>query len=227
MMDVRRADSYFNLDYSHHPHFVTAERALSGINFGFRPFTGDEPEPVAPSWDPWPALGTPEREAQMTQQAEFDCARDLWLMARYRRALRPLFEKAAPAWRTYAQATTALDTAWEALHSAPVWQVAVLRLLEAQDAALAAARTWEDHDLPIAELASRQETRIREHRPSLSTLATEAGFAEATDWRFGCIYDPASQDYEDGLVQHLTKQITRQRERLREIAKLSNDPPPT
>jgi hypothetical protein len=218
--------------YPHHPHFVSATPShFGGIQYEFRAFTGDEPEPQGPTW----TEDLPQDEARYAEyrerRDEIEAAHRLWELARYRRQLEPMLRKAAAAWPAVAEAKQRVTDAYAALDAPPhSWEVAVKQLLDAHDHARTVVGNWDcNHAYPIAKFEGTQSFHVREYGPGYRGMAQEIGI-DASDWEIGW-YTPAREgvvreDYGNSPQDTLNREIDRQRAQLAEVASFSRHPEP-
>ncbi|WP_190824746.1 hypothetical protein [Saccharopolyspora pogona] len=203
--------------FPHHPHFVSVERGTYRNKFVFKPFTGREPEPVAPH-HPGVFEG-PVYEEWKQRRDELQAAGDLWAMARYRIDMEPLFQRGAKEWPRVVAAVKEMREAYAGLRSATAWDSAVMRLLDAQDAALQAMTDWDNSvGCEIARTEARQPGSVHDG-PGWRRLAQEMGF-DSADWQVGTYYW-SDRSWGDSPVDDLKSEIDQQKRRLREIASFS------
>jgi hypothetical protein len=222
--------------YPHHPHFVEVQEEWGGTmyTYAFRPFSGDEPEPVPP---PYPSYvpeedRTAEDDARLLEwrerNREMDAARKLWQQARYHRQITPLVEAAIKARPPVDQALDAMQRAWEALDNTLVWPAAVKGLLDAQDAARAAMAQWvDDYAYPLAEAEASQPYYIREEVADWKGIAAaKFNGGQRISWDIGFYYaDSSYSEYSESPLDDLNCEIKRQRDKLAEIAKYNKPDP--
>lgn len=202
--------------FPHHSHFVHVARGSYGAEYTFREFTGQEPEPVEPNFP-----GTDDKavyEEWRQRCDEIRAARRSWSLARYRVEMAPLFRMAAQKWPQVANAVATMREAYAALDSATVWEPAVKRLLDTQDAALKAMGDWDDTVArDIARTVDQQPSCVWDVSPSWRRSAQDAGF-DSADWQVGTYY---GDGYDDGPLSALESEIEKQKSRLREIRSYS------
>lgn len=211
--------------FPHHPHFLSATEDGGGrTRYQFRPFTGDEPEPV------WPAAPkqSEEDEAMWAEYSErcreIDAAWKLLRGARYHKQVTPLVDAACKARPPVDEALREMDAAWSGLDSAQVWQVAVKRLLDAYDSARAAMQCWvHTFAEPLAVVESNQSEYVLEYVADWRSIARQLGHEEP-QWDIGSYYKGDKHvraSYDPAPLDDLERTITKQRTKLEEIAKLS------
>lgn len=198
----------------HHANLTAIDRVDRGPDTGmpvfrFRDFTGAEEEPYiwGTGYDAHPGLAAADRALL---EAEYRQAHRLWAAARYCSQALHLIREAAPYWQRYAAAWQAMETARRALHhiSDGMWHAAVLQLTEAQDAALEAARAWDDGAAArLARLPGGGDW------PDLADAAAVAGI-DVTGWHIATPsdYEPKSWRRESPLAERILKEIDRQRD---------------
>lgn len=217
--------------FPHHPHFVAVKPTwLDGrYEYTFREFTGDEPRPENPAYPGYvpDEEQTAEDKARMREyherMAEIDSADKAWQQARYRRQITPLAEAAVKARPPVDEALSAMTEAWEALDSAPVWPVAVKRLIDAQDKARTEMGRWVDgYAYPLAKAEGSQSHYIREHVADWRDIA-EKVTGTRIGWDIGWYYkgDHHVGSYSSDPWGELDETIRKQRARLEEITRLS------
>jgi len=153
-------------DYRHHPHFVSVQRSTDGSAderyvWNFRPFTGREIDMQNPVEFP-PDVDN-NRVAYNTwrmAESEYRSARELRLKAAYLNGMADAVTAAAPQWRKYSTARSAVDDAWAALPKAPRPELAVLELLNIHAEAVKQAEEWDRWAREIAELNAQRPDDI-------------------------------------------------------------------
>ncbi|MFI8769508.1 hypothetical protein ACIGN6_32015 [Streptomyces sp. NPDC053792] len=211
-----------------HPHYLRAEPAAFGTaNFYFRAFTGYESRPEMPraAWDD-PAL-TWEQKRELDSQ--YTVAESLWSQGRLRLQAAPVMRRAAPLWQAWTTAQAELRETFEAfLHTTDgMWRAQLLRLTDAELAALDAARAWDAVAEELSLIAAEQRRdAVEEHELELKTVGQELGL-DASGW---VIYWPDdytpraySWQHQTPVVRAVTAEIEQQRERLTEVARLAGD----
>jgi hypothetical protein len=219
--------------FPHHPHFVSIEHDCgSSYRYGFRAFTGAEPEPKTPPGPDYiPADDqTAEDKARLQEWrervSEIGAANKLWQQARYYHQVTPLVEAALKARPPVDEALAAMQTAWEGLDNAPVWPVAVKALLDAQDAARAAMDRWVDrYAYPLAEVEGNQSNYISEYFADWHGIAEKLNGGQPVSWDVGSYHRGpyTSPSYWDNPLEDLDKTIRKQRARLEEVARYSGE----
>ncbi|MFC9734298.1 hypothetical protein ACFWGM_35510 [Streptomyces roseolus] len=211
-----------------HSHYLRAEpTAFGSATFYFHAFTGREPRPEMPreAWDD-PAL-TYEQKREL--DAQYTVAESLWSQGRLRIQAAPVMRRAAPLWQAWKETEALLRETFEAFRHSPdgMWRAQLLRLTEAEETALAAAKAWDAVAEELSLLAAEQRRASTEgHELELTTVAAELGL-DASDWSIHWPDDYTSRSYswpQTPTVRALTAEIERQRERLREVARLAGDP---
>jgi hypothetical protein len=218
--------------FPHHPHFMSATKhGSSHAEYQFRAFTGDEPEPVYPEM-PGPYKAAAEQSdkdkamwAEYTERVrEIDTATLLWKEARYLKQITPLVDAACKARPAVDAALREMDEAWAALDNAPVWQVAVKRVLDAHDAAQVAMRRWVDeYAEPLAMVEGSLSVRVLEHVKPWQDIARQLGH-DRPEWEIGWYYKGdrhGGASYDRAPMTELDRTITEQRAKLKEIAEFS------
>jgi hypothetical protein len=208
---------------SHHPHLVAVEtHSWGAATYTFAPFTGDEPEPMCP-----PFADGDDLDAHRELRHEYAAAHSLWAAARYLRQLIPLVQAGVPLWQAYARARKAMDSVFDSLTDTAdgQWRATVLRLLDAQAAALTAAQRWDEHAYEIAKVEWSVSTSVMERVDGVRGAARELGI-DARDWQVGHPdeYECSWTRDTTPLVEQVTQAIAAQRERVREVARLVGDP---
>ncbi|MFF5393265.1 hypothetical protein ACFY5H_33985 [Streptomyces sp. NPDC013012] len=211
-----------------HPHYLRAEpTAFGSATFYFRAFTGREPRPAMPreAWDD-PAL-TYEQKREL--DAQYTVAESLWSQGRLRIQAAPVMRPAAPLWQAWKEAEALLRETFEAFRHSPdgMWRAQLLRLTEAEQSALEAARAWDTVAEELSLLAAEQRrTATEEHELELTTVAAELGL-DASGWAIHWPNDYAplafSWQRQTPTGRALTAEIEQQRKRLKEVARLAGD----
>ncbi|WP_424893290.1 hypothetical protein [Streptomyces sp. XH2] len=223
------APAVADLSAYHHPHFVRAEpgRHEGWTVYTFAPFTGREPEPEMPRAVYEDKTVTWEQRCALSSQ--YEAARITWSKARFRLQAHPLLRQAAPLWEAWTQAETDLQTVFKAFWqtSDGSWRAQLLRLTDAEQAAKQAAAAWDEIAAKLAKVADEHVRAAGEWEAlELKDVAKEIGL-DATQWWIDHISEYESTSYyrrrETPLVDHVTGEIGKQRERLREVAELAGD----
>ncbi|MFJ3817782.1 hypothetical protein [Streptomyces sp. NPDC090056] len=210
----------------HHPHFLRTEPTDFGaVRTCFRPFSGHEARPEMPlaAWE------DPELTRQQKQELDrqYDAARTLWSQKRLRLRAAPVMRRAAPLWQAWKDAEAGLRRVFAEFWSTPdgMWRAQLLKLTDAERAALAAARAWDEvaEELSLLAAEHRREVGEDEDLP-LETVAQELGL-DASDWEISWPDEykagPYSWDSRTPMVRRIDAEAKRQRERLAEIARLA------
>ncbi|WP_332010748.1 hypothetical protein [Streptomyces uncialis] len=212
-----------------HPNFLCSEPGAGGFTtFSFTAFTGREPEPQTPlAVYEDRALDREHLEAIRTQ---YRVARILWSKARLRDRAVPVLRTAAPLWEAWEAAHTTLTAVFREFWETPDnrWRSQLLRLGDAETAALDAARAWDAVAGQLAALAEEHASAVEyEHELALTTVASEIGI-DASAWLIGAV-----NEYGDGvwvtdtpLARQAHTEIGVQRGRLRDVADLAGDREP-
>ncbi|MFF5638249.1 hypothetical protein [Streptomyces sp. NPDC012825] len=211
-----------------HPHYLRAEpMAFGSATFYFRAFTGREPRPEMPreAWSD-PAL---TREQRRELDGQYTVAESLWSQGRLRIQAAPVLHRAAPLWQAWKEAEALLRETFEAFRHSPdgMWRAQLLRLTEAEQSALEAARAWDTVAEELSLLAAEQRRAATEgHELELTTVAAELGL-DASGWVIHWPDDysprPYSWEHQTPVVRALTTEIEQQRKRLKEVARLAGD----
>ena len=210
----------------HHPHFVSIVKETEwGTRYNFGLFTGHEPKPEVPqAAEDDKSLTWGQR---CTLSREYRAARTMWGLARFRIDLRPIATKAAPIWQEYARARKAMDAVfadfWETDDNR--WRAQLLKLTDAHNAALDAARRWDKEAEELAKLQEdHQRTVGEEHEEDFRQVTPEFGI-DSSGWlvlwpeeyrgTWGPKETPAVKDVRD--------EIKKQEERLQQVQGLAGD----
>ena len=202
----------------HHPHFISAERqSWGGIRYGFREFTGDEPEPQ----DPEGLYEDDSLDWEQKRQVllEYEAARDLWHQARFCRDATAAFCAATPGWQAYVRARSAMDAAFAEFRDTEDtrWRAQVLRLGDAQDQAHRAAVGWDRTAAELRRLEHEHYLAVSTgHELSLCEVATRAGI-DIDSWHLGSFYGV----YRDRLADQVSDAISQQEGRLQKAGVLA------
>lgn len=170
-------------------------RATTAVMFD--PFSGTEPQPEPPPWlgDAYTlAYGGTGRTDPNTWDRELldtlgqigeevQAAQTLWRAANYQHTVTEALRAGVPVLKEFRRARSAADAAYAAIEDAPdgQWQVALLRLTRARQAALAAAEALDDAAYPIARAWEAQPERVLELTRRVADLAKDAGL-DITGW---------------------------------------------
>ena len=213
----------------HHPHFQgTKLHPTEGTTvYCFERFTGREPAPDVPDAvydDP-----TVSMEQFHSLREQYHVAAIMWSEARLRLQAGPLLRKAAPVWDAWSTALAELRAVHRALREIADdrWRARLLRLVDAEHAAFAAAEAW---DAIAEELAKVEAEQVRVagwgHGLRLDPVARDLGM-DISAW----VIEPAdnydlSRPWRTAtpVVEALRREIETQRERLREVARIAGDP---
>ncbi|MEU3602252.1 hypothetical protein ABZ714_26570 [Streptomyces sp. NPDC006798] len=215
----------------YHPLFLRAEpgRDEGWVTYYFGGFTGHEPRPETPNavWDD-PSV---TREQRRELEAQYDSARILWSKARLRLRAAPLLRAAAPLWEAWRQAQAEYHQVFTAFWTTPdaMWRAQLLKLTDAERAAMDTARAWDEIAGELAGLAAEQlRAAGEEDELPLTDVAREIGL-DADGWTIACADEYArgssySWHRQTPLVRALTTEIAAKRERLAEVARLADSP---
>ncbi|MFE2045335.1 hypothetical protein ACFXAZ_31350 [Streptomyces sp. NPDC059477] len=213
----------------HHPHFLRAEPGPRDTTvYSFTAFTGRECEPRTPlAMYEDRALDRGQLEAIRTQ---YEVARILWSKARLRDRAVPVLRTAAPLWAAWETAHTALTNTFGAFWETPdgMWRAQLLRLGDAETAALDAARAWDAVAGKLAVLAEDQAAVAGyDHELALTTVASEIGI-DASAWLIAPVneYGDGVWSIDTPLVHQARTEIAVQRGRLLDVAALAGDREP-
>jgi hypothetical protein len=141
----------------HHLHLISAEPhqgvfGRKGTKYTFKPFTGHEPEPsfITMVPDQVSATLTPEQTIELL--SEYRAAHQVWAKAKFRLDATPLLRAMAPLWGAYAQARRQWDAAMTALENTndSQWRAGLLKLHDARQKTLVAARAFDGHAAKLA-----------------------------------------------------------------------------
>jgi hypothetical protein len=146
-----------------HPNFT----GLKDGKHTFKPFRGDEPRPELPEtfWAE-SALSLNERKAV---HAQYEAAVIAWSRAKYRRAVTPSIKPALAAWEAYKTAVKAVEDIYDGFRSENdgAWNARTMRLIEARQVAMDAARELEHGHERVLAVAHD------EHDREISNVTTE------------------------------------------------------
>ncbi|MFI2214951.1 hypothetical protein [Streptomyces sp. NPDC020141] len=212
-----------------HPNFLCSEPGPGdATTFSFTAFTGREPEPQTPlAVYEDRALDREQLEAIRTQ---YRVARILWSKARLRDRAVPVLRTAAPLWAAWEAAHTTLTEVFRAFWETPdgMWRAQLLRLGDAEIAALDAARAWDAVAGKLAALTEEHVSAVEyEHELALATVASEVGI-DVTAWLIESVneYGDGVWSIDTPLVHRARTEIAVQRGRLRDVADLAGDREP-
>ena len=211
----------------HHPHLVSVApgRWEGDKTYTFRLFTGSEAKPAS-DWDRWRADGLSPDDC-LALSSEYEAAGRMWGQAAFKLAARPALVKAEPTWREYQQARAELESVfasfWETADGR--WRAQLLRLTDAQQAAVRAANRWDEVSESLAELEYEHGREVGDdYSLTLSRVAPEFGL-DVKDWEiyhFTEYQGAFSYGGRPGL-RKLGEEIEGQNKRLREIADLAGE----
>lgn len=204
----------------HHPHFIAEQRYAQSVRYTFRPFTGDEPEPVIPDHvsallhveqdhqapdAPWQAYGPIADEVHV--------ANTLWRAARYHRAVAGWAQTAVPVYQAYRRAIAAADAAYAALDETPdgQWRTALLRLVDARTTALDAARRLDAASDELDALDEDVPERVLEQAKSFHEIARDLG-VDLSGWH-----------NRGDTARNLERTFRTQDDRINEVRRLAGD----
>ncbi|MFD8023510.1 hypothetical protein ACFV6G_24180 [Streptomyces lavendulae] len=193
-----------------------------GITYTFKPFTGGEARPEEPerSWeDPKLAYrhldeeaGRPEAsedEYDLREKARFFLS-EVYRQARieFRNAvhvaqLKAVAKDTGALWKAHGQAKQAVEAAYAYLRdpaASTEWTAAVSRLVDAQDAYLAAAIAF---DLSAQEIAEVHHRNFHEYMLGHDEALVAAGYPEAKGWHIAS-EDSYGKDYRGEYDRHTT-----------------------
>ncbi|MCZ9351341.1 hypothetical protein NGM36_16340 [Streptomyces mutabilis] len=211
------------------PYLRKIEPVHGRVCFEFAPFTGLEKEPTTPkSYYDDPRL---DYVAESQDAAEYrirTIARDVlgdlyeqaareWKCAAYVAALRQVVRDAPDRWRAYEREAKALEAAYAYLRTPEAgreWPAAISRLVDAQDAALAAAAAFDSRAIDIADVHYKHLYADLSQDQALA----KAGYPEAKDWHVG---DGFGGYFCDGLTEKVTGLIEQQDAHLAKVGRLS------
>jgi hypothetical protein len=206
----QQIDEIFNIRLRPHlPAYLTkVEPHTYHIRYTFKPFTGREPEPETPNryWED-PNLAYRHQDEQAGRPVATDAEYELreaarfllndvylaahieWKNARHVADLKSVVKNTGDLWKAHNQAKRAVEDAFAYLRdtdAAKEWPAAVSRLVDAQDAYLAAAIAFDDRASEIAEVHDRH---FHEEMLGYDEALVAAGFPEAKDWPIASTYD--------------------------------------
>jgi hypothetical protein len=194
----------------HLPAYLTKVEPLTyHVRYTFKPFTGQEPQPMTPEryWEKdlnltfrhmdeqAGRLVATEAEYELREAARFllddvyRAARIEWKNARHVADLKTVVKNTGDLWKAHNQAKRAVEAAFAYLRdtdAAKEWPAAVSRLVDAQDTYMAAAIAFDDRAQEIAEV---HEKHFHEEMLGYTEALVAAGFPEAKDWPIGSTYD--------------------------------------
>ncbi|MEV7080052.1 hypothetical protein AB0N88_16125 [Streptomyces sp. NPDC093516] len=182
-------------------YLVKLEPHTYHVRYTFTPFTGHEAEPETPARcleDPNLAYRHTDKEAgrPVADDAEYElrsAARDLlddvyraaraqWRNARHVAELKATVKNAGDLLKTHHQARRAVEAAFAYLRepqAATEWPAVLSRLIDAQDAYLAAAVAFDERAREIAKVHDRN---THEEMLSYAEALTAAGYPEGGSW---------------------------------------------
>ncbi|MEU5836380.1 hypothetical protein ABZ820_22300 [Streptomyces diacarni] len=187
-----------------------------GNNYTFKPFTGREPRPEEPEryWnDPKLAFRHMDKEAGRPEagEDEYDLrdkaryflseayrqARIEWRNAAHVAELKIVVKDTDDRWKAHGQAKRAVEAAFAYLRTpeaAREWTSAVSRLIDAQDAYMAAAVAFDARAQEIAEVHDRH---FHEEMLGWNEALVAAGYPQATDWHITSVGDYGKNHWEE------------------------------
>ncbi|WP_149563179.1 hypothetical protein [Streptomyces cacaoi] len=196
-----------NLERVEPPPSNCGSHSIYGVRYSFQPFTGREDRPKEPAgfWhDPklaYPHLdreaGRPEAdkdEYDLRDKARFflskvyDQAAVEWQKAAHVAELQTVVKDTDARWKALREAKRVLDAAYSYLRTpaaAGEWAAAVSRLVDAQDAYLAAAVRFDERAREIAEVHSKHRGGYLRDTQALEA----AGYPGAMHWTIACESD--------------------------------------
>lgn len=222
----------------HHPHFVAAKETRFGTEYQFTAFTGDEPEPKLPdsvvqafraAFDAVVNNAVERQEvsdAWTAAENEARAANTVWRVARYHRDVASGLRAAVPAARAYLRAKQAVDAAYAALDDAldGKWRATLLRLVDARETALKAAKEADDALAPVAQRMEGEPERVLVQIDSVEGVARKVGI-DITGWPIGDSYDYQDSGWSRSPTQQaLAEQFKQQDHRIKEVSRLVGDP---
>lgn len=227
-----------------HPHLLTVRKSRHFdevvYDLTVKPFTGREVEPEIPQeWDrihpseedeDWNRSVAPSRQ----RSVEIELVRKAWAQARFKyqvgqllaRGSGHLYRTPTEAWQAYVDAREGLRTAYAALDSTPdnEWKAALLRIVDAKQAAEQAAEQWDDH--------AREFTALdwwlfgvlgEDNHPdrAIRDTAKEHG-VDTTAWLIGTHDEYTSRYYSPPAQAEIKEMIEAGDERIRQVQALSD-----
>jgi hypothetical protein len=187
----------------HHPHYVShthhpgRDPFIGEYDFVFRPFTGTEPEPLnlddgryRPEFG---AVASADIGQWNLLVNEYWQARGQWVVAKFKYDVRQALLEAKPVWEAYTAARALMDALFDQFRdlSDDRWNSQTLRLLEAHDQAVDAAKAWDAVAENLIGLQTAHEhDEIITHGWTRAEAATIADAADAagidiSDWKIG------------------------------------------
>ncbi|MCC8455388.1 hypothetical protein [Streptomyces rochei] len=215
------------------PYLLKIEPDYGRVRFEFRPFTGLETEPAKPqSYYDDPQLTHVDESQDVDEYRLRMIARNVlgdlyeqaareWGRAAYVAELRRVVKDAPDRWRAYEREAKALEAAYAYLRTPEAgreWPAAISRLVDAQDATLAAAAAFDER---AAEIAYTHDKHLYADLGHVDALA-KAGYPEANDWHVG---DGFGGYFRDGLAEKVTGLIKEQETHLVKVGRLSGTTP--
>jgi hypothetical protein len=204
----------------HHPHFISAEHNTWGTKYTFRGFTGSEPEPQSPD-AAWKDDSLSWEERRLVDR-EYEAARCMWSQAGFRRDAAAAITSAVPVWQAYARARSAMDAAFAAFWETGdgQWRAQILRLTDAHEQALRAARDWDDVADRLARMQYEHFRYVGEgNELGLKDVGAGVGI-DTTSW-FIDFYYYSNERHGDTLASKVREAIDGHKDRLREVAELA------
>ncbi|MEU2873029.1 hypothetical protein ABZ769_28160 [Streptomyces olivoreticuli] len=205
-----------------------------GNSYTFKPFTGKESRPEEPEryWDD-PKLayrhvdkdaGRPEAsedEYDLREKARFFLS-EVYRQARieFRNAvhvaeLKAVVKDTGDLWKANGQAKSAVEAAFAYLRdpeAAKEWPAAVSRLVDAQDAYMAAAIAF---DLRAQEIAEVHHRNFHEEMLGYDEALVAAGYPEARDWHIASENDYGKNyrgEYDPGTIAGQAQNLIKEQE---------------
>ncbi|MDG9695305.1 hypothetical protein QC281_35085 [Streptomyces sp. DH17] len=214
------------------PYLRKIEPVHGRVRFEFAPFTGLEKEPAMPTSyydDPrltYVAESQDAAEHRLRTVARYvlgdlyeQAARE-WGCAAYVAELRRVVRDAPDRWRAYEREAKALEAAYAYLRTPEAgreWPAAISRLVDAQDATLAAASAFDERAIDIAYAHDKHLYADLAHVDALA----KAGYPEAKDWHVG---DGFRGHFRDGLAEKVACLIEQQDAHLAKVGRLAGAP---
>lgn len=199
-----------------------------GLRYEFAPFTGREEEPTRPesSYDDPKLRYVPEPE-DAAEHLLRENARNIlsdvyaeayrqWKDAAHVADLKQIVRDAPARWKAYEQALQKLQSAYDYLRTPQAgaeWMAAISRLVDAQNATLAAATAFEDRARDIAEVHYKHLYSDLSHDEALK----RAGYPEAKDWHVGNDFDGR---YTGGLRETALRLVEEQNDHVTKVGRL-------
>ncbi len=206
----------------HHPHYIGEDDHWGVRRIKFKPFTGDEPEPVMPDGiDAAFDRGDRAARAEFSRIAsEVEAARIMWVLAQHKRSVLAVIDEAQPALQRSRATRYQVNNLFASLAETADnnWRSTIMRLMQAREDALDAARVLDEYTYRLDQISDWVYVqRAAERADSEYSIAAAAGY-DMVGW------DTAWDDGEGSLENKLRKAYAEQDRQIRAIADLAGDP---